>query len=63
MCFTNGRKLSETMVSLRVHGKGSHKYDNVRTGINGRMDTQQAAILLAKFDIFPEEIDLRQAVA
>jgi dTDP-4-amino-4,6-dideoxygalactose transaminase len=51
------------MDSLRVHGKGSHKYDNVRTGINGRMDTLQAAILLAKFDIFPEEIELRQQVA
>ena len=63
MCFTNDSKLAETMVSLRVHGKGTHKYDNVRTGINGRMDTLQAAILLAKFDIFPEEIELRREVA
>jgi dTDP-4-amino-4,6-dideoxygalactose transaminase len=63
MCFTNDEKLAETMESLRVHGKGTHKYDNVRTGINGRMDTLQAAILLAKFDIFPEEIELRQEVA
>ncbi len=63
MCFTADEKLAEIMDSLRVHGKGSHKYDNVRTGINGRMDTLQAAILLAKFDIFPEEIELRQQVA
>ena len=34
--------------SLRVHGKGQHKYDNIRIGINGRLDTLQAAILLAK---------------
>jgi dTDP-4-amino-4,6-dideoxygalactose transaminase len=51
------------MESIRVHGKGGHKYDNVRIGINGRLDTLQAAILLAKFDIFPEEIELRQTVA
>lgn len=63
MCFTNDENLAETIDSLRVHGKGTHKYDNVRTGINGRMDTLQAAILLAKFDIFPEEIELRQQVA
>jgi dTDP-4-amino-4,6-dideoxygalactose transaminase len=43
--------------------KGDIKYDNVRIGINGRLDTLQAAILLAKFDIFPEEIELRQTVA
>ena len=63
MCFTNDDKLAEIMESLRVHGKGSNKYDNVRIGINGRLDTIQAAILLAKFDIFPEEIRLRQIVA
>jgi dTDP-4-amino-4,6-dideoxygalactose transaminase len=51
------------MQSVRVHGKGHHKYDNVRIGINGRLDTLQAAVLLAKFDIFPEEIRLRQIVA
>jgi dTDP-4-amino-4,6-dideoxygalactose transaminase len=63
MCFTNDDKLSEIMESLRVHGKGHHKYDNVRIGINGRLDTLQAGILLAKFDIFPEEIEMRQQVA
>jgi UDP-2-acetamido-2-deoxy-ribo-hexuluronate aminotransferase len=46
-----------------VHGQGSDKYENVRIGINGRLDTLQAAILLAKFELFPEEIELRQEVA
>ena len=63
MCFTDNENLYETIQSLRVHGKGTHKYDNVRIGMNGRMDTLQAAVLLAKFDIFPEEIELRQQVA
>ena len=63
MCFTDDDHLAEVIQSLRVHGKGSHKYDNARIGINGRLDTLQAAILLAKFDIFPEEIELRQKVA
>ena len=52
MCFTNSDELSERLNSIRVHGKGTDKYDNVRIGINGRLDTLQAAILLAKFDIF-----------
>jgi dTDP-4-amino-4,6-dideoxygalactose transaminase len=63
MCFTDDDGLANIMESVRVHGKGDHKYDNVRIGINGRLDSLQAAILLAKFDIFPEEIDLRQKVA
>jgi len=63
MCFTDDDNLHEIMMSLRIHGKGTHKYDNVRIGMNGRMDTMQAAVLLAKFDIFPEEIELRQQVA
>lgn len=63
MCFTDEDSLAEIMNSLRVHGKGHHKYDNVRIGINGRLDTLQAAILLAKFEIFPEELELRQKVA
>lgn len=63
MCFTDNNDLAEILRSLRIHGKGTHKYDNVRIGINGRLDTLQAAILLAKFDIFPEEILLRQEVA
>ena len=63
MCFTDDERLAEIMGSLRVHGKGHHKYDNVRIGVNGRLDTIQAGILLAKFDIFAEEIELRQQVA
>jgi len=63
MCFTDDDELANIMESLRVHGKGDRKYDNVRIGINGRLDSLQAAILLAKFDIFPEEIELRQQVA
>jgi dTDP-4-amino-4,6-dideoxygalactose transaminase len=63
MCFTDDDQLAQAMNSIRIHGKGSDKYDNVRIGINGRLDTLQAAILLAKFDIFPEEIELRQQVA
>jgi dTDP-4-amino-4,6-dideoxygalactose transaminase len=63
MCFTDDDDLANIMESVRVHGKGDHKYDNVRIGINGRLDSLQAAILLAKFDIFPEEIELRQQVA
>ena len=63
MVFTDNDDLYEKLMSVRVHGKGSDKYDNIRIGLNGRCDTLQAAILLAKFDIFPEEIDLRQQVA
>jgi UDP-2-acetamido-2-deoxy-ribo-hexuluronate aminotransferase len=63
MCFTADDHLAEIMRSIRVHGQGSHKYENVRIGINGRLDTLQAAILLAKFDIFPEEVELRQEAA
>ena len=63
MCFTNSDQLAEVMASLRIHGKGTHKYDNVRIGINGRLDTIQAAILLAKFEIFPDELNFRQQVA
>ena len=63
MCFTADDHLAESLRSIRVHGKGNHKYDNVRIGINGRLDTFQAAILLAKFNIFPEEVTLRQEVA
>lgn len=63
MCFTNDENIDGVLRSIRVHGQGSDKYNNVRIGINGRLDTLQAAILLAKFEIFPEEIGLRQRVA
>ncbi len=63
MVFTDDDSISESLTSVRVHGKGTDKYDNIRVGINGRFDTLQAAILLAKFEIFPEEIGLRQEAA
>ena len=61
--FTNDVEQADAWRSIRVHGKGSHKYDTVRTGINSRLDTLQAAILLAKFKIFPDEVSRRQEVA
>lgn len=63
MCFTNDKDMYEKLLSIRVHGKGTNKYDNVRVGLNGRLDTLMAAILLSKVEIFPEEIELRQVVA
>ena len=61
--FTNDEAMASYLRSLREHGKGSHKYDNVRIGINGRLDTLQAAILLPKLEIFDSEIKERQEVA
>jgi len=63
MCFTNNDATAELLKSIRIHGMGRHQYDNLRIGINGRLDTLQAAILLVKFDIFPEEIKAREKVA
>lgn len=61
--FTDDDKLAEVMRSIILHGKGSHKYQNIRIGINGRLDTLQAAILLAKLEVFGKELDNRQRVA
>jgi len=63
MIFTDNADLYDKFISIRIHGKGYNKYDNVRVGVNGRLDTIQAAILLAKMEIFPEELELRQEVA
>jgi len=63
MCFTDDEGLAEAMRSLRIHGQGRDRYAHVRIGLNARLDTLQAAILLAKFEIFPEEVILRQQVA
>ncbi|MCU0286147.1 MAG: DegT/DnrJ/EryC1/StrS aminotransferase family protein [Acidobacteria bacterium] len=63
MIFTNDEELLKKCISIRVHGSGSDKYNNIRIGVNGRLDTIQAAILLAKMEIFAEEIELRQTVA
>ena len=61
--FTNDKQLAEKMRSIRIHGSGSDKYENVRIGINGRLDTLQAAILLEKLSIFKDELKLRNKVA
>jgi dTDP-4-amino-4,6-dideoxygalactose transaminase len=61
--FTNDDELAAVMRSIRVHGQGSDKYDNVRIGMNGRLDTMQAAILIEKLKIFPSEIEARDRVA
>ena len=61
--FTENEKLLTILKSLRVHGQGEDKYQNIRVGMNGRLDTLQAAILIEKLAIFPEEISLRQKVA
>jgi dTDP-4-amino-4,6-dideoxygalactose transaminase len=61
--FTDDAKLAETLRSVRVHGQGSDKYDNVRLGITGRLDTVQAAILIEKLKIFEDEIAARNKVA
>ena len=61
--FTDDNNLAKEMRSIRVHGSGSDKYENIRIGINGRLDTIQAAILLEKLAIFDNELDLRNKVA
>jgi UDP-2-acetamido-2-deoxy-ribo-hexuluronate aminotransferase len=61
--FTDDDRLAEIMRSIILHGKGGHKYENVRIGVNGRLDTLQAAILLAKLEVFEEELGDRQRVA
>lgn len=61
--FTDNDELADVMCSIRVHGKGKDKYDNIRVGVNGRLDTIQAAVLLEKLKIYPDEYRLRQMVA
>lgn len=62
--FTNDDKVADYLESIRVHGKGSFKYDNVRIGLNSRLDTIQAAILKVKFKAFCKyELDAINAVA
>ena len=61
--FTNNNELAEKMRSIRVHGGGLDKYDNIRLGLNGRLDTLQAAILIEKLKIFDEEISKRNEIA
>src|SRR6266576_3645807 len=61
--FTDDAELAATLRSIRVHGQGSDKYDNVRLGLTGRLDTMQAAILIEKLKIFEDEIAARNLVA
>ena len=61
--LTDDDELADIMRSLRVHGEGRDKYDCVRIGINGRLDTIQAAVLIEKLRIFPEEIAARERIA
>jgi len=61
--FTNDAERAEILRSIRFHGKGKTQYDNVRTGITGRLDTIQAAILSCKLKILDQEIIARQSVA
>lgn len=61
--FTNDGELADVLRSIAFHGKGDSQYDNVRIGLNSRLDTMQAAVLLAKLEILPEEMDLRAQVA
>lgn len=61
--FTNDEGLADLLRSIRMHGQGADKYENVRIGVNSRLDTIQAAILIEKLRIFPEEIEMREVVA
>jgi UDP-2-acetamido-2-deoxy-ribo-hexuluronate aminotransferase len=61
-CFTNDDKLAEAMRQIRVHGQ-DRRYHHPRIGFNGRLDTLQAAVLLAKLEIFDKELHLRGKVA
>jgi UDP-2-acetamido-2-deoxy-ribo-hexuluronate aminotransferase len=60
--FTDDDDLAAILTSIRNHGQGTDRYGHVRLGINGRLDTLQAAILLAKLDIFDEEVAARQEI-
>ncbi len=54
--FTDSDEWADLLRSLHVHGKGGDKYDNIRIGLNSRLDTLQAAVLLAKLDFLEEEL-------
>ena len=61
--FTDDAAFADLLRSIRVHGQGSDKYDNVRLGLTGRLDTIQAAVLLEKLKIFDDEIAVRNRIA
>ncbi|WP_061934590.1 DegT/DnrJ/EryC1/StrS aminotransferase family protein [Aureimonas sp. AU22] len=60
---TDDAELADILRSIRIHGGGSDKYDNVRLGLTARLDTFQAAVLIEKLAIFPEEIEARMRIA
>ncbi|MCM1266530.1 MAG: DegT/DnrJ/EryC1/StrS family aminotransferase [Bacteroidales bacterium] len=61
--YTDSEEMRDLLKSLRVHGKGSSKYDNIRVGMNARLDTIQAAVMLPKLAHLEEEIAKRQKIA
>ena len=61
MCFTDDDELANAMREIRVHGQ-DRRYHHARIGINGRLDTLQAAILLTKFEIFEDEVKVREQI-
>ena len=61
--FTESDERAETFRSLRTHGEGKTRYEVLRTGMNGRLDSIQAAVLLAKLAVFPEELAARERIA
>jgi dTDP-4-amino-4,6-dideoxygalactose transaminase len=61
--MTDDDAMADVLRSLRMHGQGSDRYDNVRIGLASRLDTMQAAILIEKLKIFPDEIEARDRVA
>ncbi len=60
-CFTNDDVQAKKMREIRAHGQ-DRRYHHARIGVNGRMDTLQAAIVLAKFAIFPQEVEMRNRI-
>ena len=62
-CFTNDDALKDLLLSIRMHGQGADRYEHVHIGMNSRLDTIQAAILIEKLKIFSEEIEMRNAAA
>ncbi|HLY04626.1 MAG TPA: DegT/DnrJ/EryC1/StrS aminotransferase family protein [Rhizomicrobium sp.] len=61
--FTNDDALADLLRSIRIHGQGRDKYENVRVGVNSRLDTIQAAILIEKLKILPDELEARERIA
>ena len=61
--FTESDERAELFRSLRTHGEGKTRYEVLRTGMNGRLDSLQAAVLLSKLTVFPEELAARERIA